>query len=913
MTPPFRPGIPRAFRIALRRREEIADEVRDEIEHHVQLTVESLVAAGYTAEDARAEALHRLGDAPSLDHVHRRLLPSAQRREDRMRFQQRMGAIGDDTRYALRQLRRAPGFAAAVIITFALGIGANATMFGLVDRLLLREPMHVADPERVVELAATWPRPDGSPVNQRTVPYPTYKALRGALLQEGAEEVGASAWSVLDLSLGRGESARRAAGVLVSASFFPTLGVRPARGRFFLPEEDVEPVGAPVAVISHALWKRMYGGADSAIGRAVEIGQRSYTIIGVAPKGFSGAELRSVDVWLLISGAEGMRFPGQTWATATDATWIRVFVRIAPGVTAERIAARATPVNLALGPKRMRELGARMTATPLSRSIRNDRDGVTAKVAGLLAGVSGFVLLIACANVANLLLARALRRRQEIAVRLALGVTPGRLVVQLLTESVLLALIGGACALAVVQWGGSLVRTIILGDLGWTESPLDGRVLAYTLGASTLTGILAGLVPAMQASRPALTAALKPAGHIDGAAGRTRTRTILLVTQAALAVVLLVGAGFFIRSVHNLNALPLGMDPDRVLLATMDLQPTGAKAADVDALFRRIEERVRGLPGVRSAVVAATVPGRMTYMDNVLVPGRDSLPTPPGGGPYLNAVRPGYFGVMGTRILRGRDFSEADDAGKRQVTIVNETFARLVWPGEEAIGKCLRVGSDTAPCAEVIGVSENSRRQNWIEDEILHVYLPLSLGATRWMTSRLLVVRPVDGDPARLTAAVRRAMHQSAPNLPYAQIRPLEELYAGELRPWRLGAAMFGAFGLLAIVLAAVGLYGVIALDVTQRTRELGVRIALGARPGDVVRLVMRHALLVVAVGAALGTAIALVARPVVEPMLFRVSAGEPAIYVGVVCILLVVALVASLLPSWRATRVDPAVALRGE
>jgi predicted permease len=909
-----RPGIPRTFRLALRRRDHLEHEVRDEIEHHLELAIESLVASGLTRDEARSEALRRLGGAPSIDDVHRRLVAAAQQRENRMRLTERFDAIRDDTRYALRKLRRSPGFAIAVALTFALGIGANATMVGLVDRLLLRGPAGVDHPERILALKATWTW-EGPPGNQSTFPYPTYEAFRTGLMNAGVgvEDVGATIWRPIDISLGLGEGARSAKATLVSATYFTTLGTRPELGRFFLPDEDVQPVGAPVLVISHALWKRVYDGSRSVLGREVEIGKRRYTIVGVAPKGFTGAEVGSVDVWIPISSAEGLRFMGSDWATTRNGTWIRVLARLRSGVDPAPVIARATVINREKGEVRMTKLGATIVAMPLTLAIRDSNEETTAKVATLLAGVSALVLLIACANVANLLLARALRRRHEVAVRLALGVSRTRLIAQLLTESLLLALLGGIAALLIVQWGGTLVRGIILGDLGWTESPVDGRVLAYTFVAAMLTGVVAGLVPALQATRQQLTDALKPAGTRDGTAQRVRLRTFLLVAQAALAVILLVGAGLFVRSMGNLRALPLGMEPDRVLLVTMDMKPLGPRPGETDALFRRLEERVRALPGVRGAAVALTVAGRGSYLSSLTIPGRDSLPDAPGGGPFFNSVRPDYFAVMGTRILRGRTFTDADETMPIRSVIINETLARLAWPGEDALGKCVQLGTDTMPCATVVGIAENSRRQDWIEEENLQVYQPLPPTTAPWMGARLLVVRPANGDPASLIPDVRHAIQQTAASLPYAEIRPLETLYASELRPWRLGATMFGIFGALAVVLAAVGLYGVVSLTVTQRTRELGVRIALGAKSGDVVRLVMRQGVRVVMVGAVLGIATAVAAGPMIEPLLFRVPAREPWIYVGVVTLLFIVAIIASIVPSWRATRVDPAVALRAE
>ncbi|AHG93431.1 permease (plasmid) [Gemmatirosa kalamazoonensis] len=917
----IRPGIRRAFHLAVRRRARVERDVREEIEHHVALTTELLVARGLAPEAARREALRRLGRADSVDDVHQRLVAAAREREARMRIREWLDDAVTDLRYALRQLRRTPGFAGAVIATFALGIGANATVFGLVDRLLLRMPAHVAAPERVYQLASrmVWHADTNM---QTTFPYATFAAFRDRLAGPGrdVQRVAAVSYGVDEMPIGRGERARSARGSLVSAGYFALLGVQPALGRFFREDEDVPPVGAPVVVVSEGFWRRALGADPAAIGRELEIGQRRYAIVGVAPRGFTGVNLGSVDLWLPIASAEGLRFGGADWATTRQSTWLRVFVRLAPGATPERVGARATPVNLDAGEPRMARLGGAIVPVPLLAALHGTSAGasataelLTGRVAALLGAVSGLVLLIACANVANLLLARALRRRGEIAVRLALGTRTSRLVRQLLAESVLLSLVGGAVALLLATWGASALRALLFGDLAWDDAPVDGRVLAFTAAATVITGLLAGIVPALQASRPALAATLV-GGSGRGGVGvqRSRSRTALLALQAALAVVLLVGTGLFVRSLRNLYDLRLGMEPARTLLATMDLESLGMPPRDVDALYRRMEERVRALPGVQSAAVAWTVPGRGSWGDRAVVPGRDSVPLPPGGGTYVNAVRPGFFRAMGTHILRGRDFTDADDASSALVAIVNESLARRAWPGQDPIGKCLKLGSDTMPCRVVVGVSENSRRQDWIEEEILHVHLPLSQ-ALRGMTGRVLVVRPAAGDPRAVAGAVRHAMQTAAPALPYADVRPLDTVFASELRPWRLGAALFGAFGVLAVLLAGVGLHGVLAFSVGQRTRELGVRMALGARRTVVVRSVVRQGLALAGLGGVAGLALALGAAHLVEPLLFRVPALDPGVFAGVAVVLLVVATAATLLPAWRATRVDPAVVLREE
>jgi predicted permease len=819
----------------------------------------------------------------------------------------RLGAfitgLVEEIRFATRSLARSPGFVLAAVITLALGIGANATIFGVVDRLLLRPPPHIDDPDRLIKLGVTWQN-DGRDVRQGSFAYPVFKALRdrGSLFDDVA------AMSIeVTAPLGRGTDARDLRALLVSASYFPLLGIVPARGRFILPDEDVEPLGVPVAVISHRLWRLQYGGDSAILGRTMDLGARRYTVVGVAPEGFTGIDVGAIDVWLPITAAEGLRFPGPDWASDAGSTWIYVIVRPRQDVSVDEALARMTPVFLAAGAQFYASLDARLFGESLT-AARAARLGADARVTVLLAGVAGFVLLIACANVANLLLVRALRRRREIAVRLALGISRSRLVGQLLAESIVLAILGGAAALLVAHWGGELLRSILFAEVEWADSPVDRRLLAFTAVIALGTGVLAGLVPALQASRPDLTTALK-SGAREGGVHLSRTRAVLVVAQASLAVVLLVGTGLFVRSLRNVQAIDLGVDADRVLFGSMDLRKIGLSATSVDAVFRRILERVSAHPGVESAAMSLTVPFWSSYGIPARLPGRETLPRPEGGGPYYNAVGPGFFETTGTRILRGRDFTDADSRGSEPVVIINETMARLWWPTGDALGQCIQIGVQPAGCHRVIAVVENQSRQEVIEDDLLFFYYALAQAPAE-LTARQLVVRPI-GDPSRMVEPIRQAMQTAMPGLPYAQVRPLSTLFATELRPWRLGASMLGAFGALALVIAAVGLYSVISFSVAQRTHEMGVRIALGARPVDVVRLVVRQGIIIAAVGAVLGIAAALVGGRFVEPLLFETSAREPVMFGIALGLILGVAAAASVVPALRATRVSPVVALR--
>ncbi|MDQ3997796.1 MAG: ABC transporter permease, partial [Gemmatimonadota bacterium] len=447
-------------------------------------------------------------------------------------------------------------------------------------------------------------------------------------------------------------------------------------------------------------------------------------------------------------------------------------------------------------------------------------------------------------------------------------------------------------------------------------APVDQRVLAFTMLVALSAGVLAGLVPAVQTSRPELTSALK-AGSREGGATRSRTRTGLLVMQAALSVVLLVGTGLFVRSLGRISQIRLGVDVDRVLLGRMDLRATGRSPVDADAVFARALDRVRALPGIQSAAVAATVPFSESFGVSVAVPGHDARSRDErsfGEGHFYNAVTPGYFATIGAPIRAGRDFGRGDHAASARVVIISETMARRYWPGESAVGKCVRLGGDTVPCAQVVGVAPDVKRQGVFEEARSFVYAPLAQVPPD-MTARRLVARPSGNDPARLIEPVRRAMQTAAPGLPYASVGLLRDMtnVRQQVRPWQLGASFFGAFGSLALLLATVGLYGVISYMVTQRTHEMGVRVALGAQARDVARLVIREGVGVTAVGAVLGLTAALAGGRFVESLLYEVSARDPLVFVVVAATLMAVAIAATLVPAWRAMRVDPVVALRAE
>jgi len=801
-----------------------------------------------------------------------------------------------DLRYALRTFARRPGLVTAAVVCLALGIGANATIFGVVDMLLFRPPPHVRDPGHVVRLYFRHYTPTLGTFTSSTTGYPMYTSIRESA--RGFDAVAAFTYSQ-DLSLGRGADARRVDVVLASASFFPLLAVQPALGRFYVADED-RPGGPAVAVLGYAFWRAAFSGDSAIVGREVQLGRGSYTVVGVAPDRFTGVNLQTVDVWvpLTTSTAELM---GPSYLNR-GSYFLQIIGRLGHGGAASAeheatLAYRAEDAYSGRDSNAVAILGPVQTA-------RGPEISKDAKVSIWLAAVAVIVLLVACANVSNLLLARSLQRQRDVAIRLALGAGRWRLTRQVLIESLVLAIAGGIAALFVTLWTGPLIRVFIQPNTPTLTDPLDARVVAFTAAVALLTGILTGAVPAWQLARRDLTPALK-AGAGEGRYQRSGIRSALLVGQVALTVVLIVGAGLFTRSLRNVEGQNFGFDPAHTLLVTIDLRAAGYSLAQINELHLRVLTRLQALPGVEAA--AATVAHPLGYATArwISVPGRDSIPQLSSGGPYFQQVTPAYFAAMGTPV-RGRAFTSADRVGS--VAIVNETMARLLWPGENALGKCFVV--ETKICTEVVGVVPDARRFSAVEDASMVFYVPFSGNSDQYITA--LVVR-ARGRPEDWIGPIRSAIQETAPNLPFASITLLADLLAPSIRPWRLGSAMFAGFALLALVLSAVGLYGVLVYVVTQRTHEMGVRVAMGAQRWDVQRLMVSHGVRVAAVGAAIGALAGLVAGRVLSSLLYGVSPRDPLVLFAAVVVPVVVAAVASYLPARRASRVDPVVALRAE
>jgi predicted permease len=822
-----------------------------------------------------------------------------------------------DVRYAARGLRQKPGFAVAVILTIGLGIGANAAMFGITDRLLFRPPSMMKEPDRVhrVYLVRTF---DGTEHYGSYFQYTRYKEL-----QRWTSSFDASAAvTENELAVGVGENALEMQIGAVSASFWSLFDARPVLGRFFTPAEDTTPMGASVVVLSYPFWQSRYGGRGDVLGERVKIAKVDYEIIGVAPRGFVGVSTSRTPVaWVPITTYAATTFTWNpndlsNWYTKYNISWMQMYARRKPGVTPEQATAdlsnafrRSYQAQRDISPQTtLPEIAKPRAVAGSVLAARGPQPSEVSRVARWVSGVAIIVMLIAAANVANLLLARALKRRREVAVRLALGVSRARLLSQLLTESVLLAAIGGVVGLAIAQWGGAILRTLFLPDSDSVSVATDMRTLLFAGGAVLFMGLLTGLAPALQSRAADLTTALK-SGSREGTYHRSRTRTALLLMQGALSVVLLVGAGLFVRSLDNVGSLSMGYDIDPIVWLGVEERGEKLDQAQKSQLRDRLAEEARRLANVEQASRAVTVPFYMSWDEGIVIPGIDTSVINAMGSFRIQAASPEYLETMGTRLLRGRFIERTDTEKSPKVMVVSETMAKRIWPGRDAVGQCVRIGSsDTVPCTTVVGITEDVRADDsFAEDKLLYYFRPITQANPE---GGGLFVR-VRGSAEREAESIRRALQPHMPGAAYVTATPMSEIFAPTVRPWRLGATMFVAFGTLALVLAAIGLYSVIAYNVTQRTHELGVRVAFGAQVGDVIRLVLSEGLRITTVGIVVGAAIALYAGRFVAPLLFNVKPTDPLVFGGVIMILLLTATLAALMPALRASKVDPSVALR--
>jgi predicted permease len=694
---------------------------------------------------------------------------------------------------------------------------------------------------------------------------------------------------------------------------FKLLGVQPALGRFYTAEEDHPPAGDKVAVLDHEMWQKEYGGDRNVLGRQLEIGDKSFTIIGVTPKGFTGPELRPVSVWMPMSVTQ----QGDDWATSWCCSWLSVIARTKPGISAEAASFDATRAYRAAATEAKSKRGMSGTISVLPIGYGYDgKEKAESAVTRWLVGVAFIVLMIACANVINLLLARSVRRRREVSIRLAMGISRARLLRLLLSESIVLALAGGTAALAVTYWGGKFIQATLLPDIRW-DAPVNTRVLLFAAAVSIGVGIVVGLAPALQGAKLDLTSTLKAGSRQGGGLRRSGLRDSLTVLQAALSLVLLVGAGLFVRSLMQIDRLDLGIDANRVLMVEPSLAPDPNAPDDWEAMSRReeafnqtVRERLKTRRDVEAIALAMGTPLTNSFGVTLIVPGYDSLPDLPGGGPFIVQASPEYFATVNTQLLRGRLFNDRDGPGGTQAVIVNDAMAKALWNGDDPLTKCLIIGRANGACTPVVGVVEDVHRSGLREEPSMQYYVPL--GQVDGICCGGLLIRP-RGDAVAFAEALRHELFSLAPDAKGFRIELLSKRLDPEIRPWRLGATLFMAFGVLALVIAGIGLFSVIAYSVTQRRPELGIRLALGARVNTLIGLILRQGVLLAGAGILLGILLSLLASGFIEPLLFDTDARDIVTILAVAGVLLATAIVACLLPALRAGRVNPVEALRAD
>ena len=905
------------------RRAQIVEAVDDELAFHLDMRTQRLIACGMPPEAARREALRQFGD---VDSVRRDCVTYDEERERTMRRRNYSEELLQDLTYAARTLRHNLGFSLVVVLTLALGIGANTAIFTLIDAVLLRqldvrkpaELVAVGDPARVTSLSQGGPRFD-------LLSYPLYEEVRnrasafqGVLASGRADRV--------ELSVD-GHEAQHARGRYVSGNFFSVLGVPAALGRTFGDEEDRAPGASPVVVISHDYWERRFAADPRVVGKKILINDVPMTIIGVARKGFRGEVVGiTYDVWLPIT-MQPVLMPHQRFLDDWTTSWLLLLGRLRPGATVEQARAEvatitqqaitdhvsafkySSPANV-LAEVRDRKV----FVEPGGRGFSRMRSNFHAPLLILMAGVS-LLLLIVCANVANLLLARAIARGREIGVRLALGAGRGRLVRQLLTESLVLAFAGAVGGLLVASWGSRLLVTLALeANTVPIDLRLDLPVLAFTLALSLGAVALFGLAPAIRASRVDLATTMRAharavSGELGGAGGRRMPAAKLLIaSQVALSVVLLTGAGLLVRSLRALETQPMGLDREHLLIVDLDIGSRGYTAAQRNAAVQDLATRFQRIPGVLG----------VSYSENGIFSGTESQTTisaegftpraPDDSLVSYDVVGPHYAAAIGARLLQGRDIETTDNAASTQSVLVNETMARFYFPGANAVGKWIK--SDTTTML-IVGVIADVQDHDLRATPVRRYYAPYLATREDPVAARFEI--RTAGDPARIGPEVRRVVTAMDAKLPIDGIDPLTRLTRQSVREERLLARLATGFGVGALLLAAIGLYGVMTYAVTRRTGEIGLRVALGARRTEVVSLVVRDAMRVVALGFVVGLPVALGILRFLRAQLHGIDTADPLSLGVALAVLLVSAVLAVTVPALRASRVSPIVALREE
>jgi putative ABC transport system permease protein len=871
------------------RRDRFDHELEEEMRFHLELKAGANLASGMASEEARYASQRQFGNRTLLREVSREMWSFRS-----------IETLVQDLRYGARMLLKHKGITAVAVLTLALGIGANSAIFSVVNSVLLRE-LPYREPERLVAVFTEYVIPQVGARKSFLFTGADFRDLRDQ--NQSFEQ--AAAYSGLNFNLTGSGEPEALAGVRATANLFATLGIEPRHGRAFLPEED-RPGNNRVVILSDELWRRRFGSDPKIVGQTIILNNEPYAVIGVAPPDFrfppkdSFYSLSAVDFYTPLA------LPPEEWNNRGPGRYT-VIARLKSGFRIEQ--AQSDVVSLA---KRLEE---RYPNTNRYKSVQlvPFHQQVVGKVeTALLAllGAAGFVLLIACVNVANLLLARATARQKEIAIRAALGAGRWRVVRQLLTESILLAILAGALASLLAFWCVDLLRRVVPEDFPRAaEISVDLRVLGFTLAVSLLTGIAFGLIPALQGSRTDLNETLKEGGRSSGGRARSRLGGVFVVSEVALALLLLVGAGLMLRSFIRLMNVDPGFDPHNVLAIAIRPPETKYNSAQQAAFSQQLLERVRALPGVRSAGVVFPPLWVWENTSGFRIEGEP--PPPPSVSRRISnrVVSPDYFKTLNIQLLKGRVIDENDGPNKPPVVVINETLARRYWPNSNPIGQRIFSGEDTT-WREIVGVVRDARYNSLDTEAGGQVYAPFDLYAG--VNYRTLVVR-ADGDPLGLVPAVLAEIKAIDKDQPISSIHTMEEMMAKSVSQRRFNMLLLAIFAGVALLMAVVGIYGVMSYSVGQRTHEIGLRMALGANTADVLRLLLGQGMKLVVMGMAIGLAAAIALTRLISSLLFDVHATDPATFVAISLLLALVALLACYVPARRAAKVDPVVALRLE
>ena len=859
------------------------ERLREELEAHIAMQTAEYVRAGLSPEEARRRALVKFGSTEAIKASYRE--------------EQGLPALDDflqDARYAFRQLRRAPLFTLTATMSLALGIGANAAVFTVIERVLLR-PLPVSKPHELFyvtdERILTQPNPRFS--------YPFYTVLSDNNILDG---VTARAGGALNVSV-NGQIVR-ASGELVSGSYFSVLGASTEMGRSLTPEDDRTAGANPVAVISHSFWRRTFGSDALVIGRRVQLNEQMFTIVGVAARGFTGTDVaHPADIWLPMAM---QREVGRDLMTESRTNWLEIIGRLGSGMTQERAAEQLT----AYFQRRRSELPLevdtrRIVLVPGDKGNSPVRRELGPALAVLLA-LTGLALGLTCVNVASLVAVRSAAREKEIAIRLALGAWRSRLARQLLTEGLVLAGLGGTAGLLLAPWATRLLVASQSRALD-IDTSLDARVLVFGLVVSVLIGVIVSQAPILATRRVKPPQASESSSAWGGAISRRLTaHDVIVALQIAMALAMLVSAALFVQSLRSFNSVDPGFRADNLLLASLDPKAAGYDSNRIDGFWRNTLEQVRHIRGVESVSLAGTVP---------LSTGRQRQPWrhPTSGEKFeldTSFVGPRYFRTLDVPLLRGREFGEEDGRTSRPVVVVNERLAAMFWPEQDPIGKGVRMPESGNPLAEVVGVVRDVKYRDLRGDTDPMFYRPVL--QTRSTDAMTLHVR-ASGDPGELAGAIRLAIQNIDRNVPLFQVTTLEEQLDASFAQTRQAALLTGAFGMLALLLSGIGVYGVAALAVSRRARDIGIRMALGARPRDIIRTIGGRGITLVAAGLTLGLLGSLGFTQVTGTLLFGVRASDSATFAGMAALLAIVSLVAFSIPLRAATRLDALAAIRRE